>query len=160
MRTNRQPSPSTVTVRVPLKFTVRGGRKTIVGETPHQAPKTRFDDSIAKALARAYRWKQKLDDGTHATVGDLAKAERINESYMTRILRLNLLAPDIVEAALDGRTQLNVQTLSEPVSYLWKEQRAHLAAQLGLPKSLGSMPRPSRRLAALNPDLERDFLRE
>jgi hypothetical protein len=120
--------PSTLLIHVPLRFTVRGGRKTIIGEAAHQTPKTRFDDSIAKALARAYRWKQKLDDGTYATVGDLAKAERINESYVTRILRLNLLAPDIVEAALSGRTNLSVQSLSVPLSKIWQEQRLQLEA--------------------------------
>jgi hypothetical protein len=128
MRTNRRPSPSTITVHVPLKFTVRGGRKTIIGEAAHQAPKTRFDDSIAKALARAYRWKQKLEDGTYATVGDLAKTERINESYVTRILRLNLLAPDIVEAALNGRTNFTVQSLSAALPKIWQEQRSQLDA--------------------------------
>ena len=127
MSIRRQPS-STVTIHVPLRFTVRGGRKTIIGEIPYQGPKTRFDDSIAKALARAYRWKQKLDAEIYATVRDLAKAERINESYATRILRLNLLAPDIVEAALDGRTTLTVQALSEPISPIWGEQRILLAS--------------------------------
>jgi hypothetical protein len=130
MSSSRWPRPSTVTVHVPLKFTVRGGRKTIIGETAHQTPKTRFDDSIAKALARAFRWKQRLDDGTYATVGELAKAERINESYVTRILRLNLLAPDIIEAALDGRSTLTVQALSERISGIWGEQRALLARAL------------------------------
>ena len=129
MRTDRRQLPATVTVHVPLKFTVRGGRKTIIGETPHQGPKTRFDDSIAKALARAHRWKQKLDDGTYATIGELAKAERINESYVTKILRFNLLAPDIVEVALDGRTQLTVQTLSVSISPIWTAQRARLAEE-------------------------------
>src|SRR4029077_12586779 len=105
---------------------IRGGRKTIIGEIPRQPSRTRFDDSIAKALARAYHWKRKLEDGTYATVGELSKAERINESYVTRILRLNLLAPDIVEAALDGRTTLTVQRLSEPISKIWKEQRLAL----------------------------------
>jgi hypothetical protein len=113
-----------------LRFTVRGGRKTIIGEVPHQLPKTRFDNSIAKALARAYRWKQKLDAGIYATVSDLAKAERINESYVTRILRLNLLAPGIVEAALDGRTTLTVQALSKPISSIWLEQHALLGRAL------------------------------
>jgi hypothetical protein len=130
MNTNRRLPPSTVTVHVPLKFAVRGGRKTIIGETAHQTPKTRFDDSIGKALARAYRWKQKLDDGKYATVSDLAKAERIDESYVTRILRLNLLAPDIVEAALDGRTQLTVQALAVSASPVWTTQRARFAEQL------------------------------
>lgn len=121
--------PSIITVHVPLKFAVRGGRKTIIGQVSqiaHATPRTRFDDSIAKALARAYRWKKRLDDGTYATVGDLAKAERINESYVTRILRLNLLAPDIVAAALDGRTQFTVQKISRPISPNWQQQRACL----------------------------------
>jgi hypothetical protein len=127
MNTKRHQQPSsTVTIHVPLKFAIRGGRKTIIGEFPHSAPRTRFDESIAKALARAHRWKQKLEDGTYATVAELAKAERINESYATRILRLNLLAPDIVEAALDARTQLTVQSISKPVSQIWAEQRAIL----------------------------------
>jgi hypothetical protein len=127
MRIIQRPQPSTVTVHVPLKFVVRGGRKTIIGETAHQAPQTRFDDSIAKALARAYRWRRKLDDGTYATVGDLAKAERINESYVTRILRLNLLAPDVVEAALDGRSHSTVQRLTASRSTIWSIQRTALA---------------------------------
>jgi hypothetical protein len=127
MTTKRPQAPSTITVHVPLMFTVRGGRKTIVGEIT-QTPKTRFDNSIAKALARAYRWKQRLEDGTYATVDELAKAERINESYVTRILRLNLLAPDIVQAALDGRTTLTAQALSEPISAIWSEQRVVLAS--------------------------------
>jgi hypothetical protein len=126
MTAKRHQAPSTVTIHVPLTFTVRGGRKTIIGEASHGSPSTRFDDSVSKALARAYRWKQALDDGTYATVGDLAKAERINESYATRILRLNLLAPDIVEAALDGRTTLTVQSISEPMSTSWHAQRVAL----------------------------------
>jgi hypothetical protein len=129
MSSHQQPA-STVTVHVPLRFTIRGGRKTIIGELPHQVPKTRFDDSIAKALARAYRWKQKLDAGIYGTVSDLAKAERINESYVTRILRLNLLAPDVVEAALNGRTQLTVQRLSEPITPIWEKQRALLKSEI------------------------------
>src|SRR5664279_2114744 len=123
MRAKHQSRPTTITIHVPLRFTVRGGRKTIIGQTPHQAPKTRFDNSIAKALARAYRWKQQLDDGTYETMVDLAKAEHINESYVTRLIRLNLLAPDIVKAALDGRTQFTVQSLTEPISPIWMEQR-------------------------------------
>jgi hypothetical protein len=125
--TTKQQTPSTITVHVPLKFAVRGGRKTIIGEMVHDAPKTRFDNSIAKALARAYRWKRQLEDGTYATVDELAKAERINGSYVTRILRLNLLAPDIVEASLDGRTTLTVLALSVPISSSWSEQRVALA---------------------------------
>lgn len=123
MTTSRTRSPATITVHVPLRFTVRGGRKTIIGEIPQPSPRTRFDNSIAKALVRAYRWKQKLEDGTYATVKELARAEKIDETYVTRLLRLNLLAPDIVEAGLNGRTNLTVQSLSEPISTVWQEQR-------------------------------------
>src|SRR3954468_3250766 len=130
MNPKPQSPPATITVHVPLRFTVRGGRKTIVmAQTSYEAPKTRFDDAIAKALARAYRWKQKLDDGTYATMVELAKAEHINESYVTRLIRLNLLAPDIVEAALNGRVQLTVQELTEPISPVWAEQRTELASK-------------------------------
>jgi hypothetical protein len=130
MNTKHQPSPGTIIVHVPLRFAVRGGRKTIVmSQASYEAPKTRFDNSIAKALARAYRWKQKLDDGTYATMVELAKAERINESYVTRLIRLNLLAPDIVEAALDGRMPLTVQILTEPISNDWTEQRTRLGCE-------------------------------
>jgi hypothetical protein len=124
MTAKQPPVPPTITVHVPLKFVVRGGRKTVIGLAPHAAPRTRFDDSIAKALARAYRWKQQLEDGTYATMGDLAKAERINESYVTRLIRLNLLAPDVVEAALNGQTQLTVQELTRPISKVWKDQKS------------------------------------
>jgi hypothetical protein len=94
---------------------------------PRVPERRQRDLAVAKALARAYRWKQKLDDGTYETMVDLAKAEGINESYVTRLIRLNLLAPDIVEAALDGRTQLTVQELTEPISPVWSEQRTELA---------------------------------
>jgi hypothetical protein len=116
----------TVNKNMASSTTVRGGRKTIIGDIAHASPKTRFDNSLAKALARAYRWKQRLEDGTYATIGEWCKAERINDSYVTRILRLNLLAPDIVEAALDGRTGLTVQALSVPISPIWSYQRSSL----------------------------------
>ena len=119
--------PSTITVHVPLKFTVRGGRKAIIGELPRPATRTRFDDSIVKALARAHRWRTRLEDGTYASVAEIAKAERINESYVCRILRLTLLAPDIVERLLNQRdSSLTVEDLTTPTSVRWEEQRMRL----------------------------------
>lgn len=61
------------------------------------------DDTFVKALARAFRWKQLLDSGEFATITDLAEREKISTTYLARILRLTLLAPDLVEKALDGR---------------------------------------------------------
>ena len=58
---------------------------------------------MVKALARAFRWRKMLDTGVHATLEDLARAKGVAPSYVSRILRLTLLAPEIVEAILDGR---------------------------------------------------------
>jgi hypothetical protein len=122
--------PACVTVHVPMIFTVRGGRKTIIGPIPEQAhtpPRTRFDDSITKAIARAWRWQTLIEAGEYANITDLAKAEKVNPSYAGRMLRLTLLAPDIVETILDRRgTHLTLDVLMKPWPVKWDEQRAAL----------------------------------
>nr|WP_232897349.1 hypothetical protein [Pontibaca salina] len=60
------------------------------------------DNILVKALARASRWKRMLESGEFTTIAELAEREGIAPSYMTRVLRLTLLAPDIVEGILDG----------------------------------------------------------
>ena len=62
------------------------------------------DATLVKALARAWRWQRMLDDGVYASVSDIGDAENISKSYVSRILRLALLAPDINEAILERRT--------------------------------------------------------
>ena len=97
----RQPAlpPETVTVHVPFRFAKRGGRKEMV--LPAGAPVQReIDNTLVKALARAFRWKRMLETGEFATIAELAERERMAPSYLTRVLRLTLLAPDVVAAAL------------------------------------------------------------
>lgn len=95
-------TPDTVTLHVPFRVVKRGGRKEV--QLPDGAPVQRkTDNTLVKALARAFRWKRMLDTGEFATINELAERERIAPSYLTRVLRLTLLAPDIVEAILDGR---------------------------------------------------------
>jgi hypothetical protein len=121
---------STITVHVPLTFTIRGGRKTIIGQAPqlmHTVPRTRFDDSITKALARAYRWRSQIEDGTYSSITELARDQGINQSYACRMLRLTLLAPTIVEAILDRRgTGLTLEALMKPMPALWDQQLAEI----------------------------------
>jgi hypothetical protein len=100
--TRVQPAPDIVTVHVPFRIVKRGGRKEMVMPAG-AAPPRGADDTLVKALTRAFRWKRMLDSGEFATIADLAAREGIVSSYMTRVLRLTLLAPDIVEAILDGR---------------------------------------------------------
>ena len=121
-------SIDTFTVRVPLKLKRHGGRKLVIvpdgGGLPER-PSTRPDDTLLKALARAHRWKRMLESGLVRSMNELAEAEKINPSYLTRIYRLTLLAPDIVEAILDGRQPRTLQLadLMDDVPMEWERQR-------------------------------------
>jgi hypothetical protein len=115
---------STLTVRVPLTIRRRGGRKLVVApEGGTAAVPARVDNTLVKALARAFRWRRMLESGRFATIRELAAAERINVSYVSRVLRLTLLAPDTVEAILDGRQSpaLGLPRLLEPFPTDWSE---------------------------------------
>src|SRR5262245_53202228 len=106
MSGNGSRADTVVTVHVPMSFRKRGGRKRIVAPEgqPSWAPlRARVDSTMVKALARAFRWRKLLDTGVYATVDEIEAAEKINASYVSRVLRLTLLAPKIVETILDGR---------------------------------------------------------
>jgi len=122
----------TLTVRVPFALRKRGGRKLVVAPegATWGAPRPRVDSAMVKALARAHRWKRLLESGRFGSVAELAEAEKINQSYLCRVLRLILLAPDIVEAILDGRQPVGLQldALLKPLPAEWKLQRFHLVA--------------------------------
>ena len=117
-----------LTVTVRMTFRKRGGRKLVISPTGADAwapPRARVDNAMVKALARAHRWQKMLDAGRYQTVRDLAEAEGINPSYVALVLRLTLLAPEIVEAILDGRhnaERVNLDRLMEPFSVVWPEQ--------------------------------------
>ena len=117
-----------ITVRVPLTIRRRPGRKTVVTPNGEVADvvRTRADPTLLKALARAYRWQKLLDGGRYASISELAAAEKIERGFLGKMLRLTLLAPELVEAIMDGR-QLAVPGLSallEPFSLAWAQQRA------------------------------------
>ena len=119
----------TLTIRVPITVRKRGGRKVVVlpeSATGSGLPRPRVNSTLVKALARAFRWRRMLETGRYGTITDLAAAEKINESYVRRVLRLTLLPPDIVEAILDGRQTDNVTLpmLMQPFSVEWQVQRA------------------------------------
>ena len=118
----------TLTVRVPLTLRTRGGRKQVVAPEGASwgAPRPRVDSTMVKAIARAHRWKRLMESGRFSSVTELAEAEKINQSYLCRVLRLTLLAPDIIETILDGRQSAELQ-LGEllapfPVEWVWQRQ--------------------------------------
>jgi hypothetical protein len=119
---------STLVVRIPMRFQRRGGRKRIVA--PDGTPivptsKPQPDGTLVKALARAWRWQRQLDEGVYTTVSEIGDAENISKSYVSRILRLALLAPDIIEAILADTTDqaLTLERLERPLPGSWEEQR-------------------------------------
>lgn len=121
------PIPETVTLHLPFRVVKRGGRKEM--QIPEGATQPRRADStLVKALARAFRWKRMLESGEFTTVAELAEREGIAPSYMTRVLRLTLLAPDIVEAILDGKQGAGVTLahMLDPPLLHWEQQRDHL----------------------------------
>jgi hypothetical protein len=111
-----------------MQFVQRGGRKLVIfpgGAQPAAPAPPRVDNTMIKALARAFRWRKLLETGVFATVEEIAANEKINASYVGRVLRLTLLAPNIVEAILDGRqkTELSLAVLMKPPPPSWPKQR-------------------------------------
>ncbi len=117
----------TVTVTVPFTIRKRGGRKLVVtpdGVEAVLAPRARVDSALLKALARGFRWRKLLENGHFATIEEITKAENINPSYISRVLRLTLLAPEIVEAILAGRQPegLTMAKAMRPFPLEWRRQ--------------------------------------
>ena len=119
------PDGSTITVFVPMAWRRRGGRKVIVAPAgcDDWAPPPKIDNALVKALARAYRWRRMLEEGRFGTLAELADAERISRSYMCRVLRLTLLAPDVVERIVDGRPTAALAEFLKPFPVEWDRQR-------------------------------------
>ena len=118
--------PDVITIQVPFRVVKRGGRKEM--QLPagiSQTPKT--DSTLVKALARAFRWKRMLESGEFPTIAELAEREGIAPSYMTRVLRLTLLAPDIIEGILDGKQgpEVTLAQVLEPFPKEWTRQPDH-----------------------------------
>lgn len=116
--------PETVTLHVPFRVVKRGGRKEMQMPEGSTQPR-RTDNTLVKALARAFRWKRMLETGGFTTIAELAEHEGIAPSYMTRVLRLTLLAPDIVEAILDGKQEPEV-TLARLIGGIPEEWESQL----------------------------------
>ena len=119
------PDGSTIIVFVPMSWRRRGGRKVIVAPLgcDDWAPPPRINNTLVKALARAHRWQRLLESGEYGTLAEMADAERISRSYVSRMLRLTLLAPDIVERILDGRPTGGLPQLLKPFPVEWEKQR-------------------------------------
>jgi hypothetical protein len=136
MITRRDPAgdSGSITVRVPISIRRRGGRRLVLGpdgaDVSVAVVRRHVDSAMVKATARAFRWREMLENGTYITIREIAAAENINESYVGRVLRLTLLAPDLVEAILGGRQPagLQLEELLKRFPVDWREQRIEFQA--------------------------------
>ena len=121
----------TLTIRIPMRLQRRGGRKLIMmpeGAAVPPTPKPSRDDTLIKVLVRAHRWRRRIESGKAKSITDLAEQEGITVAYVCRLLPLTCLAPDIVEAILDGRQPKGLR-LAEMLGngpYAWNAQRERL----------------------------------
>jgi hypothetical protein len=118
------------TITVPFTIRKRGGRKLIL--TPDSATasppaRSRPDSALLKALARGFRWQKMLREGDYQTLEEVADAENINPSYVSRLLRMTLLSPEIIEATLAGRQPagLTMARAMQPFDLNWHDQQKH-----------------------------------
>ena len=120
------PDGSRLTVHIPLTIRRRGGRKLVVapqGEYPQAIQQSRIDSTLVKAIARAHRWQRLIEEGAYSTLRELAASERISPSYVSRMLRLTLLAPQMVESILDGTAGDDASaSFADASSHLWSQQ--------------------------------------
>jgi hypothetical protein len=117
----------TLTIRIPMRLQRRGGRKLIMtpeGAVPTLKPSR--DETLIKALVRAHRWRRRIESGQAKSITELAEQEGITDAYVCRLLPLTCLAPDIVEAILDGRQpkELRLAEMLGNGPLDWNEQRS------------------------------------
>lgn len=125
---SRERASQIVTVRIPMAFRKRGGRRLMIvpgdAATP-QPPKSTVDNPVLKAIIRAHRWQRLLEAGEFASIAELAVAENVDRSYMSKVLRLTLLAPDLVAEIIahSERSDFRVDRLFTPLPGQWERQR-------------------------------------
>jgi hypothetical protein len=135
----------TLTIRIPMRLQRRGGRKLIMTPEGVAAParKPSRDETLVKALVRAHRWRRRIESGQAKSITDLAEQEGVTDAYVCRLLPLTCLAPDIVEAILDGRQprELKLAAILGNGPMVWEEQRARSGFEKGANKAHQKSPR-------------------
>lgn len=115
---------------IPMTFRARAGKTVIVLPDGSRGVARRgatIDNSMVKLIVRGFRWQRMLYEGKFTSIEDLSAAEKINPSYVSRVLRLSYLSPKIVEAILDGKgfARLTMKDLMKPFPMDWQKQATH-----------------------------------
>ena len=119
---------------IPLKIRRKQNRKLLTSPsgTMSNVMSGGVDIPMIKTLGKAFYWQRLLEDGKYATARDLARAFNLEPVWVAEVLRMTSLAPDIVEAIMEGvqPRHLNLQTIRgrhEPLPREWDEQKKMLA---------------------------------
>ena len=116
-----------VKLSIPMSFRNCSGRKRII------TPETELSlaEPLLINLARAFRWQTLIDEGHFSNVNELANAIGKDSAYVARVLRLTLLAPEIVHTILTGNLPDNfsVDSLKQALPVLWSEQKKLLGIE-------------------------------
>ncbi len=115
---------------VPLTIKRRQNRK-VLTPPPSSAPDSTvggFDESMIRTLGKGFHWQRQLDEGRYPHVSDLARKQKLERGWVSEILRMTLLAPDIITAIVEGRQQrhVNLHALRGRIDIIprdWNEQR-------------------------------------
>ncbi len=123
---------STISIFVPMVIKRRGGKTATmilpknIPQATFEVSKPNYDHRLINAFAKAYKWQQALLKNSKLTTYLIAEKEKISPAYVSRTMRLNLLAPDMVKTIIDGKQprDLMLQDLMKKViPDLWQEQR-------------------------------------
>ncbi len=116
-----------ITITVPIRMVKKGKTHILcaVGSAPMLFEQPEVKNNIVKALVTAFSWKARLDSGEASSMKDIGDKERLGDNYVSRLLKLTLLAPDIVEAILSGKQPktLNLVDMLTFMPLEWQEQR-------------------------------------
>lgn len=112
-----------VTLSIPINFKRHGGRKYIIAPT-EPAKATAPKESMLKALGRAFHWQSMIENDPSLTHEAIANKVGYNPGYVSKIMHMTLLAPDVIEAILD-RNYPKYLTLTDiqKAGFMWDEQR-------------------------------------
>ncbi len=127
-----QSSDGRLTLSVPIQFKRRAGRKQVTlpsGGPGKPRPWDTAATALQLALARGHRWLAMLESGEAKSLREIAALEGVDNSYVSRMVNLTTLAPDIVDAILLNELpdHLTLFDLAVDPPAMWEEQRARLA---------------------------------
>ncbi len=124
---------------IPISLKVVAGRKRLIEAGAAWHPE---DDFMVQAVVRAFRWREMIDNGEFANAHDLTVAIGIGESYVSRMLRLTWLAPEIIHRTLEGTLPSGISlTQLHKFPLLWEDQKSNSESDRPQPKRMTTSPR-------------------